>query len=134
MMYLWALLISAAAGCAAAVAALVVGEGLRRRGSTAGWMRWAGLGTGVLGALFLIVGFASPRLRGRTPPPGAAEFTPIPFTDPVVLSCGLGAFALLVGAYLIARGDRTWAARVGLGAGAVVMAVWLFYLIGRFVT
>ena len=79
-------------------------------------------------------GLMFPQLRGRTPPKDGVAFTPNPFTDPLVLSCGLGALALAVGWYLaVRRGDRSWLARVGLGTGVIVAAVWLFYLIGRFV-
>ena len=133
-MYLWAFLLTAAVGLVAGVVAITVGEGLRRggRGSASG-LRWACFGTGTLGAFLLVGGFLFPQRRGRTPPQDGVAFTPIPFTDPLVLSCGLGAFALAVGWYLVVRGDRSWSARVGLGTGAIVAAVWLFYLIGRFV-
>ncbi|NLI86181.1 MAG: hypothetical protein GX440_12510 [Propionibacterium sp.] len=133
-MYLWAFLITAAAGLVAGVVAIAVGEWLlrRRRGSAIG-LRWACFGTGTLGAFLLVGGFMFPQLRGRTPPQDGVAFTPNPFTDPFVLSCGLGVFALVVGWYLAVRGDWGWPARVGLGTGVIVAAVWVFYLIGRFV-
>ena len=51
----------------------------------------------------------------------------------IFTAIALGAFALAVGWYIAVRGDRSWPARVGFGTGAIVAAVWLFYLIGRFV-
>lgn len=134
MMYLWAFLITALVGLVTGLMAIVMGEGLRRRGRwPASGLRWACFGTGTLGALLLVGGFMFPQLRGRTPTRDGVAFTPNPFTDPLVLSCGLGAFALAVGWYIAVRGDRSWPARVGFGTGAIVAAVWLFYLIGRFV-
>lgn len=133
-MYLWAFLITAAVGLVAGLVWIAVGEGLRRRGrGSASGLRWACFGAGTLGALMLVGGFMFPQLRGRTPPQDGVAFTPSPFTDPLVLSCGLGAFALVVGWYLAVRGDRSWPTRVGLGTGVIVAAVWLLYLIGRFV-
>lgn len=133
-MYLWAFLITAAVGLVASLVAITVGEGLRRGGrGSASRLRWACFGTGTLGALMLVGGSIFPQLRGRTPPQDGVAFTPSPFTDPLVLSCGLGAFALALGWYLAVRGDRSLPARVGLGTGVIVAAVWLFYLIGRFV-
>lgn len=134
MMYLWAFLITAAVGLVAGLVAIAAGE-LRRRGrGSASGLRWGCFGTGTLGALMLVGSFMFPQLRARTPPKDGVAFTPNPFTDPLVLSCGLGALALAVGWYLaVRRGDRSWLARVGLGTGVIVAAVWLFYLIGRFV-
>lgn len=84
-MYLWAFLITAAAGLVAGVVAIAVGEWLlrRRRGSAIG-LRWACFGTGTLGAFLLVGGFMFPQLRGRTPPQDGVAFTPNPFTDPFV--------------------------------------------------
>ena len=110
-MYLWAFLLTAAVGLVAGVVAITVGEGLRRggRGSASG-LRWACFGTGTLGAFLLVGGFLFPQLRGRTPPQDGVAFTPNPFTDPLVLSCGLGAFAVVVGWYLAVREPGTIAA------------------------
>lgn len=123
-----------AIGLAAGLVTMTAGERLRRQGRwSANGLRWVCFGTGTLGGLMLVVSFLFPQVRGRTPPRDGVEFTPIPFTDPLVLSCGVGAFALTVGLYLVIRGDRSWPSLVGLGAGAFVSGVWLFYLIGRFV-
>ena len=133
-MYLWGFLITAAVGIAAGAAAIVLERSLRRRGGrSADALRWVCLGAGVLGALMLVLGFRFPRLRGRQPAWEGAEFEPVPFTDPLVLSCGVGAFAVVLGVYLALKGDQSWATRVGLVTGGLVAAVWLFYLIGRFV-
>ena len=117
-MYPWAFLITAAVGLVAGLVAIVVGEALRRRGRwSASGLRWACFGTGSLGALMLVGGFMFPQMGGRTPPQDGVAFTPNPFTDPLVPSCGLGSLALVVGWYLAIRASRSWPARVGLGTG-----------------
>ena len=42
--------------------------------------------------------------------------------------------ALALGVYAVKRGDRHWSVWVGLVAGGVTVAFWLFFLIGNIVS
>lgn len=131
-MYLWAFLVTAAVGLAASGAIIAVALTRRRPGArTPAGLTWTCLAAGVLGAVLLVAGLAFPQVRGRQPAAEGAAFAPTPFTDPLVLSAGLGAFAVAVGVFLVARGDRSRPTLAGLIAGAATAAVWLFYLVGR---
>lgn len=132
-MYLTAFVVSGAigAGLGLLVALGVLRGAGRRPGARA--PGWASLVTGV-GALGLWgAGALFPRLRGREPRFEGAEFTPSPYTDPFVISCGLGLFAVVVGLAGLRAGEGRRPAWIGVAGGGVVVAVWLVYLAGRLV-
>lgn len=107
VMYLTAFLVTSVVGLTLGFVALIARVNLKSRGRRADAVPWAGVGAGALGVVLMVLGLVFPRLRGRTPPEEGAEFNPTPFTDPLVLSCGLGTFALVVGLHLVVRGDRS---------------------------
>jgi hypothetical protein len=133
-MYLISFVVSTVVGLTAAVAAMGLGSGgLRsadRRGRPSA-LAWASMASGLAAAGLVLAATVFPRLRGREPSTEGAPFEPTPYTDPFVISCGVGVFALAVGLFAIARGDRGWPAWAGLAAGGGVGGVWLFYLLGR---
>ena len=78
---------------------------------------------------------AWPLLLSRTAPSGdegavtASNSQLLPMA-----SISFSLVALALGVYALKRGDRHWSVWVGLVAGGVTVAFWLFFLIGNIVS
>ena len=82
-----------------------------------------------------LVALAWPLLLSRTAPSGdegavtASNSQLLPMA-----SISFSLVALALGVYALKRGDRHWSVWVGLVAGGVTVAFWLFFLIGNIVS
>lgn len=92
---------------------------------------WSSFGFGLVS----LVALAWPLLLSRTAPSGdegavtASNSQLLPMA-----SISFSLVALALGVYALKRGDRHWSVWVGLVAGGVTVAFWLFFLIGNIVS